>query len=403
MVHNAAFACIFWVLAVRPVLASTDGSSGGDQIVAVSASSANPIRRVVTLLQNMANKVEAEGKKEKELYEKFMCYCKSSGGTLSQSIADNDAKIPQLQSDIEEAESKLATTKQEFAQHQTDREAAKAAMAKATAIREKEYAQFAKESGETKANINALSKAIPAIEKGMSGGFLQTKTATMVLRVAMNDPDISDFDRQAVTAFLQGGHTGQEGYVPKSGQIVGILKTMLDDFEKDLAALIAQEEAAKSAYDVLMAAKTKEVEAHTAAIEKKTVLIGELSVDIANMKNDLTDSEAALIEDKKFLADLEKNCGSKTKEWDERVKLRGQEIVAIQETIKILNDDDALELFKKTLPTPSLIQVQKSMDQVRLKARLLMKRWHCSRRSKRTMTIRRSTVNHRLISLRTRA
>merc|ERR1719428_1140107 len=202
----------------------------------------------------------------------------------------------------------------------------------------------------------------------MSGGFLQTKTATMVLRVAMNDPDISDFDRNALTAFLQGVSTGQEGYVPKSGQIVGILKTMLDDFEKDLAAMIEQENAAKKAYDELMAAKTKEVEAHTAAIEKKTVLIGELGVDIANMKNDLTDSEAALIEDKKFLADLAKNCESKTKEWDERVKLRGQEIVAIQETIKILNDDDAMELFKKTLPSASFIQMQKSMDQVRQKA-----------------------------------
>merc|ERR1719161_2792611 len=132
----------------------------------------------------MAKKVEAEGKKERELYDKFICYCKSSGGTLSQSIADNDAKIPQLQSDIEEAESKLATTKQEFAQHQTDRESAKEAMAKATAIREKEHAEFLKESGETKANVNALEKAIPAIEKGMSGGFLQTRTAAMVLRVA---------------------------------------------------------------------------------------------------------------------------------------------------------------------------------------------------------------------------
>merc|ERR1719191_2600824 len=32
------------------------------------------------------------------------------------------------------------------------------------------------------------------------------------------------------------------------------------------------------------------------------------------------------------------------------------ELVAIQETIKILNDDDALDLFKKTLPSPSLVQ-----------------------------------------------
>merc|ERR1719359_885489 len=35
-----------------------------------------------------------------------------------------------------------------------------------------------------------------------------------------------------------------------------------------------------------------------------------------------------------------------------------EELLAIADTIKLLNDDDALELFKKTLPTPSLLQLQ---------------------------------------------
>merc|ERR1719236_203004 len=116
----------------------------------------------------MTKKIEAEAKKEQELYDKFMCYCKTGAETLGKSIADNDAKIPALQSDIEESTAKLATTKTELAQHQTDRDAAKAAMAKATSIREKEHAAFAAESGNLKANIGALSKAIPAIESGMA-------------------------------------------------------------------------------------------------------------------------------------------------------------------------------------------------------------------------------------------
>merc|ERR1719158_417270 len=41
---------------------------------------------------------------------------------------------------------------------------------------------------------------------------------------------------------------------------------------------------------------------------------------------------------------------------------------AIAETIKLLNDDDALELFKKTLPASSLVQVVASSKQLRLKA-----------------------------------
>jgi len=54
----------------------------------------NPIRKVVTMLQNMAKKVEAEGEKEQELFEEFMCYCKKSGGSLKQSVADAKTKIP---------------------------------------------------------------------------------------------------------------------------------------------------------------------------------------------------------------------------------------------------------------------------------------------------------------------
>merc|ERR1719160_1332311 len=57
---------------------------------------ANPIRKVVVMLQAMQKKVQAEGEKEEELYEKFMCYCKNGAGALSKSIADAEAKAPDL-------------------------------------------------------------------------------------------------------------------------------------------------------------------------------------------------------------------------------------------------------------------------------------------------------------------
>merc|ERR1719473_340983 len=54
---------------------------------------------------------------------------------------------------------------------------------------------------------------------------------------------------------------------------------------------------------------------------------------------------------------LKKSCSTKQQEWDGRQKIRSQEIAAISETIEMLNSDDALELFKKTLPaTAALIQ-----------------------------------------------
>merc|ERR1711972_114828 len=43
--------------------------------------------------------------------------------------------------------------------------------------------------------------------------------------------------------------------------------------------------------------------------------------------------------------------------------------LALADTIKLLNDDDSLELFKKTLPTPSFTQVKVSSKAVQRRAR----------------------------------
>merc|ERR550537_1406173 len=121
---------------------------------------------------------------------------------------------------------------------------------------------------------------------------------------------MNEADRQDLMAFLGEGAPAAV-YVPQSGEIVGILKQMLDEMDADLDGAISKEEAAKAAYEELMAAKTKEKEVLTQMIEEKLTRIAELGVKIAEMKNDLTDTEEALIEDKKFLVDLEKNCATK--------------------------------------------------------------------------------------------
>merc|ERR1719487_613733 len=137
---------------------------------------------------------------------------------------------------------------------------------------------------------------------------------------------------------------------------------------RSLSEATATETEAIKVYGELMAAKTKEVEACTESIEAKTKKIGELGIEIVEMKEDLSDTEKAFEEDKKFLADLEKNCATKTAEWEVVVKTRSDELAALADTIKLLNDDDALELFKKALPSASLIQITFQDKEVRQQA-----------------------------------
>merc|ERR1712194_519158 len=130
---------------------------------------------------------------------------------------------------------------------------AKDALAKATALRKKEAGIFAKDSSDAKTNIAAMGKAITALEKGAGGSFLQSSASATLKRLTIN-MDMSSADRDMLTSFLTSG----QGYAPQSGEITGILKQMKDTMEKELADMIATEEAAINNFAALSAAKEEE-------------------------------------------------------------------------------------------------------------------------------------------------
>merc|ERR1719265_1542694 len=250
-------------------------------------------------MQNMQKEVEAEGKKEKELFDKFMCFCSGSGGELAKSIADGKAAIEELTA------------------NKTDRESAKNDLAEATTLRTKEKGEFEALSADSKANIDGLKSAIPAIEKGMGGAsFMQLPQGGRVLRLVESFPDMDPNDRREALAFLQQGN-GDYSSSAGAGEILGIMKQMLESME---------------------------------AIESKTVRVGELAVSAVQTKDALEDTIQEVADNEKFSASLDEQCASKQKEWAVRQKARADEIAAISDAIGILNDDDALDVFKKAAP-----------------------------------------------------
>eukprot|EP00444_Apocalathium_aciculiferum_P033393 CAMPEP_0183493264 /NCGR_PEP_ID=MMETSP0370-20130417/183357_1 /TAXON_ID=268820 /ORGANISM="Peridinium aciculiferum, Strain PAER-2" /LENGTH=1097 /DNA_ID=CAMNT_0025686605 /DNA_START=63 /DNA_END=3353 /DNA_ORIENTATION=- len=374
--HFQGFHTMAVLRSLAAALLLTAGAHGVSEQAAVR-NNMNPIRKVVTLLQAMQKKVTAEGEAEKELYEKFMCYCKTGGGDLSSSISGAESKVPAVGSAIEASEDQLTQAKADFKGAQTDRSSAEASMAEAGALREKEASSFASSKAEYDTNIAAITKAVAALEKGASGSFLQTQNAQILRNLAADGKvDMLDADRQDLVSFLSQGSE----YSPQSGAITGILKQLGDEMSKDLSDVTATEESSVKTYEELMAAKEKEVAALSQTVETKTAQIGELGVSIVQMKEDLSDTQAALLEDNKFLAELEKSCSTKTQEWDERSKTRAEELVALADTIKVLNDDDALDLFKKVLPSAgsSLVQVSVSTSAQRARALGMIRSIHKS-------------------------
>merc|ERR1719395_445249 len=121
--------------------------------------------------------------------------------------------------------------------------------------------------------------------------------------------------------------------------------------EAELKDAIASEEKSIAGFTDLKASKEKEIEMATEAIETKMGRAGEVAVSVVQSQDALEDAKEEAADTTKFLATLEKDCATKEKEIAERATLRAQEVTAISEAIGILNDDDALDVFKKALPS----------------------------------------------------
>merc|ERR1719238_2339075 len=290
------------------------------------------------------------------MFDKFMCYCEGNTDGMGKNVEEAAQKITELQSKLAADKAEKSQLDQELIQHKKDREAAKADLSTATSIRENEHAEFVESTGDAKTNVDALTAAIAALEKGMGKSFIQQNkdSVARVAKALSSAQSVDEYEKSEVLDLLQ----GKEGeYAAGSGEIVGVLKALKDEMDKDLNGAVGDEETAAKSFEDLAAAKKDEIAAASEAIESKTVRSGDLAVSVTTTADDIEDTTSEMKETEAFLANLAATCAEKKKEWAERQAMRAEEISAISEAIKVLNDDDALDLFKKTL---SLSQTSKS-------------------------------------------
>ena len=112
--------------------------------------------------------------------------------------------------------------------------------------------------------LQFINKVIAALEKGMTGGsFLQGSVGAALRRAVMNSDKVSGSDRSSIPSFLSGGTSDGGRYGPQSGEIVDILKQLMDETSVDLQTLKKEELDQKTNHRSLLKAKTRE----TVAVE----------------------------------------------------------------------------------------------------------------------------------------
>jgi hypothetical protein len=314
---------------------------------------ANPMRRIITMLQDMQKEVEREGEAEKETWEKALCACEGGEAELDKNIADSQASIEEWTAKTESGKAEEAQLTAEVADHKTSAAQAKSDLSEATSLREKEQNQFAKTEADTKLNLDGLSKAIPAIERGMSGASLMQlpgarRKMEKLLRFVEVTKLIDSDARSAVLAFMEEGQdTEQTESTQGAGEILGILKSMKDEMQKDLQEMQEDNTNAHNSFNEMKASKEQEISINEKSVITKEKRIGAIKVELSEGTHALEDSMDELANAQKLKATMKEQCAAMEKQKAASEKARADEIKAIGEAVNILNDDEALETFSK--------------------------------------------------------
>merc|ERR1719155_370272 len=323
----------------------------------------------------MLKQLEKEAEEDEEIYDKMACWCETNDKEKTKSIADAEARIADLTTKIEELTASSARLNTEIRNLEKEVASNQAALDKATAIRQKELAEFNEEEKDLLGSISALKSAVTVLSKHNSllqlpeshvAGVAASIQNVMQKHASMLSGVLTHSERKAVSAFIQAPAdyfdaepTFKQSYAPQSGAIFGILNQMKETFETNLSSSQKEEATNQEAYEQLKAAKEEEIAAGQAQIDAKTTELADTDEKNAQAKEDLEDTKNTLSADEKFLMMLKEKCSMTDSEWEERQKTRQLEMEACSRALAVLSSDSAHDLFTKTF-NPSLLQKETS-------------------------------------------
>merc|ERR1719324_1517918 len=167
---------------------------------------------------------------------------------------------------------------------------------------------------------------------------------------------VSFLQRDADDAFLQ--QPPGESYAPQSGEILGILKQMLEEFEKDLATAQKDEIAAQTEFEELKASIMEELSPTIEVCGKKEGEKADTDDKTDAAKKDKEDTEAELEANKEYLDKVREKCRLIDLQYEARQKTRQLEMEAVNKAMSILTSDEAMDLGSRTFNSASFLQTE---------------------------------------------
>jgi hypothetical protein len=323
----------------------------------------SPVEKVVELISELKTKIEADGAMEQKLYDKYACWCETTTARKADAIDDGKALIGKTTTEILTLKGAIAVLASEIAELEGYIAEANDAMATATKIREKENSDYQQEKAYMETTLTSLHQAIEVLKgAGTKGGVAFMRVVSKVRSALLDSPrlDMLTEDKARLLktffedplALLQDPvdyydqkAQAKASYSPQSATIMGILKDMYDTFSADLEKSNQEESDAQKSFEDLIAEKQKQIKDWTAQVTDKEGQKAEKSTSLSENEELLSATQEQLKIDEDFFATARDQCKAKSDEWDERSRLRTEQLDGINKALEILTSDEARETF----------------------------------------------------------
>jgi len=308
-----------------------------------------PVAKVISLLEDMLKEVKSDGAEEAKTYSAFACFCKDKTKSKSTDSTNSKDLIDELSGKIADKTETNNEEKTELGERKVKAESLAKELDETKVRLAKEKAEYEAANADVTKAISSLKKAIGAMKQTGGSSLVQMPASvrqnlqeTLKIADVMNMKSLKN--NKAATALLQS--TGKASVDPDdpaykyhSGGIID----MLEDLEKEFSDTKKDQDTdwgkTKKGLDELITNLGISIGKNKFAMGQLEKSIEFRAGRIAAHREALVDEEADLKDTELYLKDLTQRCEDRANDYDQRSSMRADEVKALTEALKILNDD----------------------------------------------------------------
>jgi hypothetical protein len=324
-------------------------------LLAVGFAGANPIGKIVSLLNDMKAKIGAEGEHSLKTHTEYKEWSRSEIQATEHAISRNQDNVDAAKACISDSAAKAQEHEATIGELTASSARNEKELAEARELRATQHKDFQAAEGDLRDTIDALMRAASIIRRG--GGALAQVRASLtqiagMLSTIMDAAAIDAADKTKLQAFVQKAKDADDdddggfvqptaaAYSGHSSNIVDVLADLKVKAETELSDLRKEEMQRKHAFDMLAQSLTDANSVASRDLKSNQAGLAEQQEANGRCSGALADESSQLSANQKYLTDLGNQAEAEAQEHEASTKSRSEELAAISKAIEILTGDN---------------------------------------------------------------